>query len=284
MSFYNISKKSILRRVIMISAICVIISILTAGAVYGEIQISDSVSPMKIEISAASDSDAGGMISKTVSLRNTGDVPVHYIIYMDSARNENAASVFDLSATTASVNPGERFEFQISASKNEIEKYTEAELEDIKLKIIRNPDTLTPLGYIIPVTVRAPGEPDAGAGTGPDTGTGTGPDSGAGEAGSGAGMGAGAGTGAGTDTGTNSGLFETGAGNPGARENSGAGENSTVTGGNNEANNNGGEQSGGKTGGLAGSLKYKMILAAFAIGFILLSLGGLYVARSEKYE
>lgn len=123
------------------------------GTAAGEVQIGDAVAPMKIEINAA-DADSNGMISKTVSLRNTGSVPLNYIFYAESGRDENAAALLTLSATAASVAPGDRYDLHIRISKNEIEKYGAEDLEGIKLKIVRNPETQTPVGYILPVSVR----------------------------------------------------------------------------------------------------------------------------------
>ena len=235
----------------MISVVWVIISILTAGTVCGETQISDSVTPMKVEIHPVNDSDTNGMISKTVSLRNTGDVPVHYIIYIEGGGNSKASSLFELSADAASVDPGEKFELQISASKNEIEKYTAAELENIKIKLVRNPDTQTPVGYIIPVTVGSEADTKTNGAAGK-----TFPSE--------------------TDTGTANQTVDFG--------------NSTASGGRNTAADGDGSgiKAEDDTGEISKikkeSEKYKMILAALVACFILLSAGGLYTGRNRKKE
>ncbi|MCL2549485.1 MAG: hypothetical protein FWE78_00845 [Methanimicrococcus sp.] len=253
MPFNKTTKKSSCRpiSIILFSAV-IIVSVLTAVAVCDEIRISDSVTPMKIEISPASDSDANGMISKTVSLRNTGDVPVNYVIYMESGGNSNAASLFELSAAAASVAPGGKFDLQISASKSEIEKYTAAELENIKIKLIRNPDTQTPVGYIIPVTVGGKTETKTTNGA-------------AGE----------------TDS------FETAAGVSGANQ-TGL-ENPAASGKNAAANGSGVEKEDENAGRTISNPKkmnekYKIIIAVLAACFVLLAAAGLYAVRKRMKE
>jgi len=239
----------------MISAVWAFVFILTAVTVCGEIQISDSVTPLKIEISTADDSDTNGMISKNVSLRNTGDVPVDYVIYIESGGNSNAASLFELSANAASVGPGEKFELQISASIDEIEKYTAAELENIKIKLVRHPDTQTPVGYIIPVTINGK----------TDTKT----NGAAGKTGSSE-------TGAGISGGSDS---SGGSGSSGANQTDEFFE-STVSSGRNAAT----DGADGEISKIKTTEKYKIMIVALIVCFVLLSAGGLYADRNRKKE
>lgn len=266
MPFNKTSKKSVSFRITMILAVWVIVSILAAGAASGEIIISDSVSPMKIEISTENDPSADGIISKTVSLRNTGDVPVNYVIYIESGSSSKTSSLFELSAAAASVEPGERFELQISASKNELEKYTAAELEDIKIKLVRNPDTQTPLGYIIPVTVRQSGE------------TGTGTETKGGNSGKTVSVGTNA-----SDAGTQAeGQAGEKIGNTGISNGEKIGNTGISNGENQTAGGETPYTDDGRTQKKSG--KYIMIFTAFAACFILLLAGGFYAARNRKEE
>ncbi|MDR0767011.1 MAG: hypothetical protein LBE57_00980 [Methanosarcinales archaeon] len=107
--------------------------------------ISDSIAPMKLEV----DSNSGNASeTKTVTLTNTGKVATEYIVYVEqTGGKENTKSNFELSESKITVQPGESHKVEISIPVQNINPNS----EEYKLKIIRNPDTQTPVGYIIPI-------------------------------------------------------------------------------------------------------------------------------------
>jgi hypothetical protein len=120
-----------------------------------EIIGGDSISPMKIEM----DFTKNEMVTKTVTVKNTGNTPTTYIFYTDTAGSQKeAASVFDLSETKKQLAAGESYDLIISASVEDLQKYTQPELDALRLKIVRDPETTTPLGYILPINIAGAGE------------------------------------------------------------------------------------------------------------------------------
>lgn len=119
--------------------------------------VSDAVSPMKIEI----DTDelaAEKPKTKSVFLRNTGETETEYVCYIEQSGNRNdLAAAFSLSEKRIQIPPGESRELCITIP---VEKMREKPAENITLKIIRNPETQTPVGYIIPIEIKttAPNE------------------------------------------------------------------------------------------------------------------------------
>ncbi|MDL2260965.1 hypothetical protein LJC08_01805 [Methanimicrococcus sp. OttesenSCG-928-J09] len=114
-----------------------------------EIEISDSISPMKLEITA-NEINSKETIIKTVFLRNTGNNPNNYIFYIEENGKRTEKSGILLSEASAAVLPGEMHTLKISIPTKQSKQFTENEL---KLKIIRNPETQTPVGYIIPIKI-----------------------------------------------------------------------------------------------------------------------------------
>ncbi|WP_318784907.1 hypothetical protein [Methanimicrococcus hacksteinii] len=109
--------------------------------------ISDSVSPMRLEVDAGS--TAAETETKTVTLTNTGETENTYIFYIESGGSDKSNAEFELSETKATVLPGETYSLEISIPVSKIKNSA----DESKLKIIRNPDTQTPVGYIIPIEI-----------------------------------------------------------------------------------------------------------------------------------
>ena len=120
-----------------------------------EIMGGDSIAPMKIEMDFAKSET----VTKTVTLKNTGTTQTTYIFYTDAdGVQTDTSSCFDLSDSKIELAAGESYELKISASLEEIQKYSQTELDELKLKIVRNPETSTPLGYILPISITGPDE------------------------------------------------------------------------------------------------------------------------------
>ena len=124
---------------------------LAGTAAAEEIQTGESIAPMKMKI----DMDATDeIITKMIYLKNTGNTPTNYIFYTEQNGGKNEiSSKFQLAETETMIAPGDTFELSLTISKEEIEKYNSKELESVKIKIIRNPESQTPVGYIIPVEI-----------------------------------------------------------------------------------------------------------------------------------
>ena len=116
--------------------------------------ISDSISPMKLEFDF-SEND-GEAITKTVFLRNTGTEQINYRFYVENKNsgNQNIETALKLSEKTVTILPNENFELEISLSADDIKNINN--LNETKLKMIRNPETQTPVGYIIPISFEVP--------------------------------------------------------------------------------------------------------------------------------
>jgi len=116
--------------------------------------ISDSISPMKLEFDF-SEND-GEAITKTVFLRNTGTEQINYLFYVENKNsgNQNIETALKLSEKTVTILPNENFELEISLSADDIKNINN--LNETKLKMIRNPETQTPVGYIIPISFEVP--------------------------------------------------------------------------------------------------------------------------------
>jgi hypothetical protein len=116
-----------------------------------EIRTGDSIAPMKMEIEMGTDSET---ITKTIYVKNTGNTPIQYVFYTDQAGGKSEiSSKFKLSETETEILPGNTFELNLTISKKDLEKYDSKDLENVKIKMIRNPESQTPVGYIIPVEI-----------------------------------------------------------------------------------------------------------------------------------
>ncbi|MDR2944919.1 MAG: hypothetical protein LBU81_07590 [Methanosarcinales archaeon] len=111
--------------------------------------ISDAISPMKLEIDLKTDNITE---TKTVVLTNTGETATEYIcrIEQTGGKNELAAD-FVLSESKITLLSGESKKLEIEMPVKKL-KTNPADAE-YKLKIIRNPKTQTPVGYIIPIKI-----------------------------------------------------------------------------------------------------------------------------------
>jgi hypothetical protein len=119
-----------------------------------EQMISDSISPMKLEFDFSKND--GEAITKTVFLRNTGTEQINYRFYVENKNsgNQNIETALKLSEKTVTILPNENFELEISLSADDIKNINN--LNETKLKMIRNPETQTPVGYIIPISFEVP--------------------------------------------------------------------------------------------------------------------------------
>lgn len=156
-SYSHLSHLSYLSFISFIFVLFSVFILLSVGAsnivfcepIQNEIEISDSVSPMKLEITAA-EINSKETITKTVFLRNTGNKPNNYIFYIEENGKRTEKSGVLLSKNAAALLPGETYTLEISVPTKQSKQFTENEL---KLKIIRNPETQTPVGYIIPIKI-----------------------------------------------------------------------------------------------------------------------------------
>ncbi|WNY28213.1 hypothetical protein MmiEs2_03970 [Methanimicrococcus stummii] len=106
--------------------------------------ISDSIAPMKLEISNPNEIE-----TKMITLVNTGETATEYICYIERANGKEIDSGFQLSETEMTIQPGKSQSIEVSIpAKINVEEY--------KIKIVRNPDTQTPVGYIIPILFSEP--------------------------------------------------------------------------------------------------------------------------------
>ena len=124
-------------------------------AVSEEIQTEDSLAPMKMKIDMEDETNTNSeTITKTIYVRNTGKTPIHYVFYteQDGCQND-ISSKFQLSRTETEISPGNTFELNVTISKTDLEKYDSKDLENVKIKVVRNPESQTPVGYIIPVEI-----------------------------------------------------------------------------------------------------------------------------------
>ncbi|MBZ3935057.1 hypothetical protein [Methanimicrococcus blatticola] len=133
-----------------------------------DIVISDSIAPMKLEI----DSKTNNAIeTKTVILTNTGDTATEYICYIEqNGGKKDLGSGFELSDSKITLLPGDSKKLKIVIPAQAV-KSNSADAE-YKLKIIRNPDTQTPVGYIIPIQLT--GSDSTGKTSGGKSGAGAG--------------------------------------------------------------------------------------------------------------
>lgn len=119
-----------------------------------DIIISDSVAPMKLEISNSELGSEIETVKKNVTLTNTGKAATEYICYIEQSggkkddKNNNSAN-FELSQSKIILLPGESKKLEIEIPVQTFK--TNSKDADYKLKIIRNPNTQTPVGYIIPI-------------------------------------------------------------------------------------------------------------------------------------
>ena len=145
--------------------VLIVFSTLLANTAFAEtpqtnVIISDSISPVRLVV----DANTNTVETRTVTITNTGNVPAEYIFYVaQTGGRENTASTFELSDTRATVQPGESHRLEISIQVQNINP----NLEEYRLKIVRNPDTQTPVGYIIPIDFIG-GGPGSGSGGGGD--------------------------------------------------------------------------------------------------------------------
>jgi len=127
------------------------IFISTNAAAAEEIQAGDLIAPMKMEIEMGTDNE---IITKTIYVKNTGNTPTSYVFYTEQAGGKNEiSSKFKLSETETKIDPRETFELSLTVSKKELEEYGSKDLENVKIKMIRNPESQMPVGYIIPVEI-----------------------------------------------------------------------------------------------------------------------------------
>lgn len=123
--------------------------------------VSDSVSPLKLEVETGS--STAETETKIVTLTNTGETTTEYIFYVERSRGTNTSnsSSFGLSETKTAILPGETYKLEISIPASLIQNST----DEYKLKIVRNPETQTPVGYIIPILTAASSENGSGNGS-----------------------------------------------------------------------------------------------------------------------
>ena len=140
---------------VLLILILISLSISTPIAVSEEIQTGDSLAPMKMKIDMEEETNADNeTITKTIYVRNTGNTPIHYVFYTEHDGSQNdISSKFQLSRTETEISPGNTFELNVTVSKTELEKYDSKDLENVKIKAVRNPESQTPVGYIIPVEI-----------------------------------------------------------------------------------------------------------------------------------
>lgn len=112
--------------------------------------ISDSISPLKFEMKY-DENKTGEKESVFLTITNTGDVATNYICYFDQKSGKNdLKSVLEISEKQISLLPKETKKIEISISNENLKNTTTKEFQ---LKIIRNPETQTPVGYIIPIEI-----------------------------------------------------------------------------------------------------------------------------------
>jgi len=153
------SKKKIFSALILPLILFTMFLLMTIGISIGDESgteqiISDSISPMKLEFDfSKNESEA---ITKTVFLRNTGTEQINYLFYVENKNsgNQNIETALKLSEKTITILPNENFELEISLSADDIKNINN--LNETKLKMIRNPETQTPVGYIIPISFEVP--------------------------------------------------------------------------------------------------------------------------------
>ena len=151
--------------ILFVLAMLIFVAVISAGFVAAEeIQTGDSIAPMKMEIDMEEEANPDSeTIIKTIYVRNTGNTPTHYIFYTEQNGGKNEiSSKFQLSETETEINPGNTFELILTVSKKELEKYDSKDLENVKIKMIRNPKSQTPVGYIIPVKITRLNEKESG--------------------------------------------------------------------------------------------------------------------------
>ena len=158
------------KQFLTIMLVLIVFSALLANTAFAEasqtnVIISDSISPVRLVV----DANSNTVETRTVTITNTGNVPAEYIFYVaQTGGRENTASTFELSDTRATVQPGESHRLEISIQVQNINP----NLEEYRLKIVRNPDTQTPVGYIIPIDFIG-GGPGSGGGSGGGGSTGS---------------------------------------------------------------------------------------------------------------
>ena len=145
-----------LLKVLFISAILIFAALISTSAVAAEeIRTGDSIAPMKMKIDMDDETNPDNeTITKIIFVKNTGNTPIHYIFYTEQTGGKNEiSSEFKLSETETEISPGNTFELSLTVSKKELEKYDLKDLENVKIKMIRNPESQMPVGYIIPVEI-----------------------------------------------------------------------------------------------------------------------------------
>ncbi len=126
----------------------------TANAAFPEpmtrtdIVTGDSIAPMKIEI----DLKTSNAETRTVILTNTGETATEYICFVEqTGGKKDISAVFELSESKITLLPGDSKKLEIKIPVPVL--ITNSADAEYKLKIIRNPETQTPVGYIIPINL-----------------------------------------------------------------------------------------------------------------------------------
>lgn len=136
-----------------------------------DIIISDSIAPMKLEIDSKTGNETE---TRTVTLTNTGEAATEYICYIEqTGGKKDIGADFELSESKIVLLPGDSGKLKIEIPAQAIK--TDSTDAEYKLKIIRNPETQTPVGYIIPIKFANPAETEPDSKTaGGKSGTGIG--------------------------------------------------------------------------------------------------------------
>ncbi|WNY26223.1 hypothetical protein [Methanolapillus millepedarum] len=157
---------------LLLTIISCAVFICGAAAAENEIVVQDSVSPLKLDLQldysnstgSTTGSTIGNTVSKTVYIRNTGDTSLNYIFYLDQSEKTGVLPLFSLSESSVSLEPGQSYSLTVSVQTNPVK--SESDFSDVKLKIIRNPESTTPVGYVVPIHITTTEENSTGNGSG----------------------------------------------------------------------------------------------------------------------
>ncbi|MDV0447572.1 hypothetical protein MsAg5_14770 [Methanosarcinaceae archaeon Ag5] len=146
-------------RLFLLSVVCIsCVFFIPVCAADGENVVLDSVSPLKLDIHLDAAGKSNDSVSKTVYIRNTGNTPLNYVFYLDQSKKTGVLSSFSLSESSATLEPGQSHSLTVSVKSSSVK--SETDFSGVKLKIVRNPESATPVGYIVPIQVTVSGESD----------------------------------------------------------------------------------------------------------------------------
>jgi len=137
-----------------------------------DVIVGDLISPLKFKIQY-DENRPDEKESVFLTITNTGEVSTEYVCYFEQKNGKkDLESALEISEKQISLLPNETKKIEISILNKQLKNTTSGECQ---LKVVRNPKTKTPVGYIIPIEITGKAVDDGnetGSGSGSKTGSG----------------------------------------------------------------------------------------------------------------